>query len=245
MKNLFPIVILAIILLTGSITQTYYQKDNMITQTTDMMKYISDFAKKTNDKTLAPRMEELFRQACTGMDPSFKCTADGLVLSITKEFGEGQYYTIEKDSNVFVTSYRITVNKIPINVFSEALPRDKFSNQVHLPIDLSDKETNKKNYELQKGAGVKITYTLDAPGSISNAYSGEYRAIINGSKATFDIMEVSKDSAPLVVETTQVNFALIIILICIVFIIVSTLHYNRTRGQNKDYDKKRTNKKKI
>jgi hypothetical protein len=180
------------------------------------------------------------------MDPSFKCTANGLVLSITKEFGEGQYYTVQKDSNILVTNYKITVNKIPVNVFSEALPRDKFSNQIHVPIDLSDKETNKKNYESQKSAGVNITYTLEAPGSISNAYSGEYKATIKGSKATFDLVEVAKDSAPLIVESTQINFTLIIILTCIVFIIVSTIHYNRTRGKDdENYDKKRTNKKKV
>ena len=236
-KLVFVAFVFLFIMLIGSIYQEYHQKDNTVTQTTNYTKYIKDL-EKTYKTQISNETSRKLQEACTSVDSSFKCSANGLVLKLAKEFN-GQFYKIEKSDEFFSSNYKITVYQIPVDLFSSVLPKDKFQEEDVPAINLADKEENRKLYESQKFTGNKLYYSIEVEGEIKQAYAGNYTANVTGSIATFDILQVFKNSDVLVVESTHTNFSLIILIIVVLIILLSASSF-----LSGNYDRKRKKEKK-
>ena len=226
-----------IFLLIGSVSQEYYQKGDKISLKTDLTKEVRELEAEFN-VSLSDKLKEDLEETCNQMSEDFECDANGLVLTLTKEFS-GEYYTIKEENDFLTSKSTITINQIPVNVFSAALPKDKFTKVVINPIDLTEKEKNYERFKEQRLAGTKIFYSIEVQGEIKEAYAGNYTAEVNGSVARFDLVEVLRDSDKLVVVTEKTNYALVILLAAIVIIIIVAFSF-----KGSDYDKKRKNKKK-
>ena len=227
--------ILFALLLVGSISQSYIQTQNTITQITDYTKYVQELENETGQE-IGERVQKFLEDGCDEVDPEYKCKVDGLTLALTKKFETGRYFILEKKEDIFSTRYTLNISSLPNKIFSNALPADRFMRQKEA-IDLTNKEKNRVIYETQFNPGGEAAHIVYLPGTITRAAAGSYEATIDGSKAEFDLLEVFKDSEVIVVESQKTNTGLLLVILILSAIIASTVHF-----KTRNYDKKRKRK---
>ncbi len=197
----------------------------------------------TSIDTITTNMSTSLNQLCDEIkknDLNIECTVDALKITIKRAFSPGDgFYTFSIESGFPTTIYKVVVNKIPLSKMIALQPDQQTATGVEMAsvhdIDFSDKETNKfwsqgldPDNEL-----IKITYIVEMPGEVTKAEAGTYKADITSSKATFDLVQVSNDSAPLIIESKETNMVMILLIAFVVIIIIIAIVFYISRRSSK------------
>lgn len=255
MKREVILILAAMILfLSGCVTQTFTQKmerdgTSVVESRTNLVQY-PGYLKLINDefkkKDVAGEIGVVIENVCKGIeetDPLTKCNVEDLSLIMKKEFTiKDGYYTFEAKEGIPYTTYVLKVNKIPVDKFSKELQAQQktiaasqYGSGIPLKmtaIDLrkaEDASIAAQGLEQVQGAG--LIYAIEMPGEIVKAESGAYNASITGNTAEFDLIDVMKNSSPLVVESQEINVLWIVIILGTIALVV--VGYSFFAGQKK------------
>jgi len=193
---LLSILLIAAMLLTGSLTQEYVQTvdssgSSYVEETRDLSVVLQLFPEGTIGQ---------ISQACVS-NPALGCSVSG--TSVTTRIylsPDSGYCSVSTEYGLPFTTTTLTVNKLPNDRFDEAflnlltaagLPSGKSR---AVSIDLRDKENNAVKAAAFKDAGIGLTYAAVMP---------------NGYTETVDLVELLADSSPIVVRTQELNVWLI------------------------------------
>jgi len=139
---------------------------------------------------------------------------------IKEPLSPGNYYTVDTVYGFPFVTQTVTINSIPNDMFGESLntilaAANITASGVVQPLVISgDNNASVAALEMLKA---NFTYTVTMPSSVSEARSGSYDAIIQGTDARFDLIQVLSQSQPMVVVTNQVNS---FVVVCILGVIV-------------------------
>ncbi len=173
-------------------------------------------------------------------DPQITCSVEGNTIAITEEFSPEGYYKFEAEYGLPEITYTLTQKKIPADRFSISL--DKLlleagaieESKPAPPIDLTDREKNVKTAELLERFKITITYTINMPTPIYEAYAGNISAPVSGSSVTFDIVEVMAESEPIVVRSRELNTGYLIIIAAVMIVgLLALLFFRKRPGKRK------------
>lgn len=216
---------------------TVYQKvdsnsNSIITSKVDFSALASYFYVLSPDFSF--ELEQKFKESLSEILPGFcekiykkdkntACTAEEYSLSLSKNFTSKEgYYTFEKTGEFPYKTYRIVVSRIPLDKFgklyqyglgtgseeSEAAFSMFSSSKM---IDLKKKDENAITAQGMEMFQFSFNYEIEMPGEITSANAGSYSGLVSGSKADFNMIEVMKNSSPLVVESRELNIFVIVI----------------------------------
>ena len=227
-------IILFSLILFGCVSQDYYQKVNrdgtsVIRQTTSLPPLSGDLL-------------SALQKECANYG---SCTVGNGSITLEKEFSESDgYYAFETKIEFPFNVHVLKVNLIPSERFGEFYSSfaKKYYNDSSLfsskVVQLSRKSDNIKYAEQLNSSGISVTYTIEMPSDVSRAEAGTYKAQVSGKAATFNLGAVLYDSAPLEVESRELNIALIFaVLVLIVLIAISLQFFMRSRKAKKLFER--------
>ena len=216
------LLLLVSILLFGSITQTYVQKvDSSGKSTFEEKRDMSIFLQLLPKDSLKKMTD-----ACA-VDPSLSCSVDGTVITTLLQVpADNVYYSFEREYGLLSTT-TMTVYKFPNDLFDASI--NKVMEKAGLgggtsrvaPINLNEKQENKAKSDALAQAGISLNYTIIMPG---------------GKTQSFDMVAVLADSKPIVVQESELNYWLLVLIVGVVALIAFA--YSFFRG-NKGKAKKR------
>lgn len=224
-KAIFLIFLFGILLFSGCISQSYYQKvdksgNSEIQYAIDFTPMVTLLASQSGLPTdeLMQNISKGIIEICvntTQANPSTSCTADGAKMVLKRPFAPGGHYTFATESGIPYIVYKVNVNKIPSDQFNVDLSSLSGGlggeEQTQEAIDLNAKDKNKLTAAQMKVlTGFEIKYTVEMPGEITKAVAGNTQATINGTKASFDVLKVMEDSAPLTIEARELNMVVVL-----------------------------------
>lgn len=165
-------------------------------------------------------MDEMLSGACGNImkkDKTTECSPGNLSLYMTRNFtNKDGYYSFEVTGEFPYRTYKLTVNRIPMDRFGRSLQSGfSLSNRTMPLSDAGVIDLRKDNSAVAKGyqvIGFGIQYVANMPGEVTSATAGSYNAAIGGSTASYDLVGVMENSAPLVVESRELNLLLIFLL---------------------------------
>lgn len=211
-KKLLLFGILVLIFLAGCINVTYKHDikadgTSTLEQSIDLTGYIE--ATKSIGNSSSGFDSSQLGAMCATMAPQLSqgtdCTVNGNVLSFKRSFKpQDGFYTFESTGGITGGKYKVVISKIP----AKAFVKDTGTSSDQLGVgagqtvdtDLTDKVKNLEIAKSSKQIGMNMTYVVTMSAPITKASAGNYNAKIDGNKATFDLIQVFQDSAPLVVE---------------------------------------------
>jgi hypothetical protein len=219
------LLVFSFLLLGGCISQSYTQKvdydgKSVISNTIDLS-VVKGYYKQfgfNSEEEFAANITSFSQEACGKImkkDKTIICIADGLTITLNRNFTSKEgYYSFAVIEGVPYKIYRLTVNKIPADKFGKSAQGLTFAGYSEPgmvnPIDLKKKEENSVSAQgLGAIPGFSFTYSIELPGEVTSATAGTYQADISGSTAKFDMVKVMANSAPLVVESRELNVFLI------------------------------------
>jgi hypothetical protein len=175
----------------------------------------------------AKNIDDMLSSACSNMmkrDKSTECSSGNLSLSMTRNLtNKDGYYNFEVTGEFPYRTYKLTVNRIPMDKFGRSLQLGFNPSNRSLPFsDASAIDLRKDNSATAKGyevIGFGIQYVVNMPGEITSATAGNYTAMVAGSTASYDLVGVMNDSAPLKVESRELNLLLISLLAGVLLLI--------------------------
>jgi hypothetical protein len=156
-------------------------------------------------------------KALCEVDTELQCGVEGNVITITKSFRPGEYYSFEADYGIPMSTYTMMLKKIPTDSFSVALDQIlKRAGVVNgseggsaLPIDLREAEENQENAEFLRRFNANLSYEVIMPSGVGEtSTSGSKR----GNSVTFDIVSLMEESKPVVIKSGELNMGYLIIL---------------------------------
>ncbi|MBN1169595.1 hypothetical protein JXA56_01090 [Candidatus Micrarchaeota archaeon] len=221
--------IIFLLLLTAAVSagldQFYEQK--VLISGESVVEKTMDISLFSDDEALAK-----VEQVCSQKE---YCSLDNKTITITEKFAPGPYYQYNDNYGLFI-EYEITVKRIPTDKFSRSLDSilkeagaiDEIGSAAE-PLDLLDKEANRKSAEFLRKFNVNIVYAIDMPAEISEARAGNVSGKIEGSRATFDIIEIMQDSDVIVVKSSQINMGYIITVTGIASLAVLAILFTRKK----------------
>jgi|GEM_PF-1970505 len=238
-RNGVLILLVAMFLLSGCIKQEYYQKVNpdgtsTIRQVTDFSGMVESMDESMAEMGGAPgeNFTAGLLESCSGItDDSIACSVDGYVLTLEKTFTpEDGYYTFEVEQGLY-NKYRLTVNKVPSDVFADAMQDEDLMGGAEAStdtIDLTDKTNAKQTAQtVALISGMELTYNVEMPGAVKTAYvdGGDYTPEIEGNTAEYDLLEVFDDSGALVVESEELNILWVGVGLAVIIIAILAVLY--------------------
>jgi hypothetical protein len=202
MKNILPLFIV-LILLTGSITQTYTQStDSLGVSTVEEKRDLSPILQLFADTALSD-----IKSVCDSYT-SFNCAVEGTILTSQISINPvNSYYTLETDSGFPFTTTTLTIERIPTDLFDSKinsileiakLTSGKGSAD---PIDLNQVQANKAKAQALNQSGIVLIYSVTMP---------------NGETSEHNLNEILQDSKPITIKSQQINFGLIILILGVV-----------------------------
>ena len=174
-------------------------------------------------------------------DKTFECETDNLSLVLRRNFTANEgYYTFEVTGEFPYRTYRVIVNKIPLDKFGKVLQQSlgKGSSETETAfsvfseakaIDFKKTEDNALSSAGFKMLGLNLLYNVEMPGEITSATSGGYNAVVSGSTAGFNLVDVMENSAPLVVESRELNVFLFVMIGGVILLVLLTLAFLNSR----------------
>lgn len=234
-KKILLIFLFGILLLSGSISQSYYQKvepngNSEIQNTIDFMPNIvrvtSQYGIPVNE--MVQNVSIITAERCADINnktTNLRCTPNGAKIVLTRVFEPGEYYTFDIKKDILYNVYSLRVNKIPVEKFE--INSREVIRELYTGINLSNTEKNQLiATQMAPSADFKVEYTVEMPGEITNAVVGSTDATINGATTTFEIKKIV-DSDPLNVESRELNMSTVncgglAIIIFILLIIMKT-----------------------
>jgi len=170
---------------------------------------------------------------CKG-SPAVPCRINATTKSVTiiEKLTPGGYYTNSVEYGIPLITYRVNVTSLPNDMFSTDLDRIlKDSGAIPVsgsgvgPLVLTDKETNGESIPTLRRLRANLTYSVTMPAGIAEAHAGKVKGKINGSTATFDLIDVMEEGAPIVVVTTELNSFLLVALIGVAVVLWMTYSF--------------------
>jgi hypothetical protein len=243
------LLLLASLLFTGSVVQTYEQKmyetgDSLITEHLDL----SLFSQVMPNNSI-PKMAS----ACLS-DLKLNCEVDVDSKSITiiRSFSaNNNHYTFQAEQSIIDTLYTLTVIKIPNDRFKDSLNEvmveagvSETKGPAEVAINLNDKEGAAETAASMEKLDLEILYEIEMPGEVVSAKAGDIRAEIDDSAVRFDMVEVLKDSEPLVIKSRKLNLiyvAGVFAVLILILISVSFFIKKKPKEEPKKKRKKRRN----
>lgn len=233
MRREIIFLLLAVSLAAATLDQTYAQTvdregDSVIVKSTDLSLLMGQLGEGSLAK---------LSRFC---ESDGSCSVEGNTVTITEEFSPGSYYTFTAEHGIPFSQYTYEIRKIPADRFGQLL--DKLlleagvideTGDVLDPIDLSDKESNGKDAEDFRRFNVNINYSIVMPGSVSEAHAGNASASIEGSKATFDVVEVMADSEPMVVKSSELNLGVLVLIAGIIIVAGLAVAFKKSKPKRR------------
>lgn len=252
MNRIILLLIAFSLVFTGSISQTYthtiYQDGNsLINRELDLTFFT---------KVLPEQSLEAMASACL-IEDSLRCDVnlDSKVIYVNRSFEDmNLYYTIEVENEIPYSTYTLTVNQIPNDEFTYAI-RDIMKKagletndqELMKPIDLSESSEWKAKADQLESLGIEITYTVEMPGEIISAKAGDVVGEVEGSKVSFNAIEILKNPGPIVVKSRQLNSVYLLgIVLVLTVVILGALIIKKRRSRktvNKKTEKRRRTRK--
>jgi hypothetical protein len=157
------------------------------------------------------------QKACAQMS-SVQCSVDGQVMAITERFSSGtEYYSFVTENGFPSITYTLTVNKIPNDVFSADIDRVMVmanaspGSQPGPAIDLS--ADNRESAAVLRLVKANVTYTVVLPVTPGEASAGNASGRIEGSRVTFNLVDVFDASRPIVIKASALNAGIIVLIV--------------------------------
>lgn len=202
MKNILPLFIV-LILLTGSITQTYTQStDSLGVSTVEEKRDLSPILQLFADSALSD-----IKSVCESYN-SFNCVVEGTILTSQISINPvNDYYTLETDSGFPFTTTTLTIERIPTDLFDSKINSILEIAQLTSgkgsadPIDLNQVQENKAKAQALNQAGIVLIYSVMMP---------------NGETSEHNLNEILQDSKPIIIKTQEINIGLIILILGVV-----------------------------
>ena len=191
--------LLVSLLLTGS-TQVYNQRvdalgNSMVEEKRDMSIFLSLLPSGALDDISA---------ICSSYT-NLECLVEGTTITMVVHVQpDNQYYSLKTDHGFPFSTTTFTLNKIPTDAFdssiNEVFVKANLSSgkSSSVPLDLNNVEGNRAKADALRASGITIEYNIMMP---------------NGQLSTYNLVEVLGDSKPIVIQTYELNFWLIILLI--------------------------------
>ena len=164
---------------------------------------------------------------CKG-NPVVPCRVNATTKSVAiiEKLTPGGYYTNSVEYGIPLITYRLNVTSLPNDLFSTDLDNIlKDSGAIPIsgsgvgPLVLTDKEANGPSMPTLRRLKANLTYSVTMPAGIADAHAGKVKGMINGSTATFDLIDVMEEGAPIIVVTTELNSFLLVALIGIAVVL--------------------------
>lgn len=178
--------------------------------------------------TFDPSIPTKMANSCSKInDPGVSCKVEGNILVLKSDFSKNnKYFTIKTEYGFPEVTYTLTINKIPNDKFQKALLiASGEKGAVSDAIDFNDKSVNANLAKQMALFGLEINYTIGIPGEIVTANAGKYNAVVGEKEVTFQLNEVYKESAPLVVKAKTTNWSSVTMAGGVVFILLIALWF--------------------
>lgn len=253
MKPKFVIIgiLFSVLLLSGCISQEFTQKVGI--DGTSIIEDKLDFNSMTGFyKELGFNSEDALRNNLTSIvtnycdkiatkDKTIGCVADGLTITLSRNFTSKEgYYTFEANDGVPYKTYKLTINKIPMEKFGKAAQGLKFGTYfdgsgIAKDIDLRKTDENAVSAQGLAGVpGLQLEYSVEIPGEMTSATAGNYSAKITDNKATFNVVDVMASSAPLVIESKELNVFLIVVVVGVIVLLLLAFVFFSFKANNRN-----------
>ncbi|MBU0526932.1 hypothetical protein KKE92_00470 [Candidatus Micrarchaeota archaeon] len=221
MRREILVILLMCTLVSAGLDQSYIhivdrEGNSEITKTMDISAFMTDF----EDGSM-----ENVSDLCS-IDPELRCSVDGKVITITESFSPGEHYNFQVDYGIPFITYTLTQKKIPTDVFSVSL--DKLLRKAGVieggvegsadAIDLYNEEENKENAGFLRRFKVNLSYQITVPTTIDEARAGNVSGIVDGSTATFDIVDLMEESQPIVIKNSELNMGYLVIIAAVIIL---------------------------
>jgi hypothetical protein len=93
------------------------------------------------------------------------------------------------------------------------------------PTDLGDEEANSEVVAALRLIQANITYTVVMPVAVSEAGAGNASGSIDGSSASFDLVEVLDASKPITVKSRELNLGYLVAIAGVVVLVALALSF--------------------
>jgi len=237
-KILLSVLVISLVL-TGCISsevrhRQYADGSADITQTTDL----SAFASAGNDSSYGSALGSAYGSAlsnslsavCDQYESGVSCSEDGGVILLSRHIKPADaYYRFETKDDIFVKRHRLTVETIAsIGKAASSNSDENYSDSSIYTSPYSSPSGSLGSYgDLASEDGLSLTgpkakllgatleqmgfeylYIVDMPGAIVDAPGAES---FNESEARFDVVQMMQERKPIVVESEEMNWPLIIV----------------------------------
>ncbi len=207
---------LAMLLLSGSIVQTYEQEvsregDSRIAEDLNMNVFVKMMPKDSLDS---------MESACL-RHSDLRCTvdADEKSIMIIRDFDpDDSHYSFSAKYGIPFIKYKLNIQKLPNDRFSDAIDEIMGSAGIPVPtsisqepLDLTNRNESSEIAESLQNLDLEIIYIVTMPGDITSARAGNYSAEIEGSKAMFRMSNALETGKSLEIESRETNSLLIIL----------------------------------
>ena len=209
----FIVLLLLAALASGTFDQTYVQTlaDNgssVIVKTQDL----SVFSGSVSFPALS--------RACADLT-NVQCLVSGQTMMISDSFApDGSYYTYASDGGFPFITRTLLISRVPNDVFgadlSKVLDAANFtstggqSSVIDLTADNSGVVSALRQFD------VNLTYVVNTPAVVSEAYSGNLSGSISGERVTFNLIDVMATGQPIVIKTQELNVGALVLIIGVV-----------------------------
>ncbi len=244
MKSSCILLVFAMLMLTGCISQTYYQKVNsdgssVIGQTTDYSAMLAKAGEYgISSKDALENAGAVFGNICK--KTKMNCSYSEVTITLKDNIAQkNPYYTFDREYGLLGTRYEMVIGKIPRQQFETALQNGQdvlskdipltFQKQVVPDLDLSRKKENAAIARSIVDNGASAKYIVEFPAGIKSARAGNYTANVDGNKAEFDLALLLKESAPIVIEGEEFSIAMPIAIILVVLLVYVFFKFSKAK----------------
>lgn len=239
MRKFILALVLLSVLVNAGIEQSYEQTvkrdgNSVIVKTMDINIAAAE---------LGPNAFQYLAETCNASG-RFVCSVEDKKITMEETFSPGTYYTFKTEYGLFSIDHMLVVSKIPTDRFSMTL--DDLLDEADIIessgdaaelIDLNDAEINREAAGYLRRFNANMTYTIVMPGDLKEAYAGNVTAARAGNAAVYDLISVMEESQPMVVKSSELNTANMIIVGAV--IVLGALAYSFFREKPKPAKKKK------
>jgi hypothetical protein len=155
-------------------------------------------------------------------------------VTITESFASGGYYAFSSDYGLPFITHTLVIDRIPSDRFATLFERlliesnatpGLVSGGTVKPTDLGDEEANSEVVAALRLIQANITYTVVMPVAVSEAGAGNASGSIDGSSASFDLVEVLDASKPITVKSRELNLGYLVAIAGVVVLVALALSF--------------------
>jgi hypothetical protein len=180
--------------------------------------------------------------AACNLRADIKCRVDvqNNEIKITEQFDPGTYYTYTTDYGFPYITRTLTINKVATDRFANSLDKlivaaniSQPSQKPVSPLDLNDNSTNKEMAAALEMLNVRITYAISMPVQITEASAGSIQGNVTGSTASFDLVQVLKESKSITVRGQELNTGAFVVIVGAIALIALAWTFAGTKPAKK------------